>query len=211
MAHIPHSDIDYVVWALCQYESVSEYLIGLETGDYEHMHFVVQMTPDDYKRFSKRVFVDKYKLRGKATKGLSRQYGKVKAIENLERMQCYTVKDGNVRTNMPEEKLEYLQSQSFQKDDSTSKGFRKELLEYVKTHFDPGDPEEPDEALRRDHRTYLFRREVGIHVMRFMNAKGKILRKTTVWANILYVMQFSDCPNLKTSEEDMYEWMFLRS
>jgi hypothetical protein len=81
----------------------------------EHMHFYVEMFPKDYLRFAKRVFIDKYKLKGKASGGVGRQYGKVKNIENLERMKAYTIKDGNIRTNMTEKEIDALKEIAFEK------------------------------------------------------------------------------------------------
>lgn len=112
MAHIPHEHIDYVENTLLEYPEVTTYLIGMEQTDYEHMHFVVHATKDTwYRNFSKRVFIDKFKLRGKATKGKPRQYGKIGKIKDQYKLKCYTVKDKNVRTNMPQNEIdEYVEN-----------------------------------------------------------------------------------------------------
>lgn len=203
MAHIPHSEIDYVIETLVGYKSVGEYLIGLETGDYEHMHFVVQMSKEDYHRFSKRVFIGKYKLRGKAMKGEPRQYGKVKAIDNLERMQSYTLKDGNIRTNMSDEKISVLQQQSFKKNEKQT--FRQEMVQYCTDHFYL--PEDHPHGVF-DHQSFTFRRKLGHLVCAFMRERGKILRKTTIQNNMYYVMQFAESPHLKASDAEMFDMMF---
>lgn len=114
MAHIPHENIDYVEETLKGYD-IGQYIISLETTKYEHMHFIVEMTIEDYHRFSKRVFKDKFKLRGRAIKGEPRQYGIIKKIENIENAKAYTVKDGNVRTNLDQAELEKYLEQSFKK------------------------------------------------------------------------------------------------
>lgn len=118
---VKHDQVDEVETILNKYE-IGKYIISLETApathkmtNGEHMHFYVEMFPKDYIRFAKRVFIDKYKLRGKAANGVGRQYGKVKNIENLERMQAYTVKDGNIRTNMTDKEIEALKAISFEK------------------------------------------------------------------------------------------------
>lgn len=112
MAAIKHDQWSYVLDTLKEYE-IGAYLCSKEIAkgvhsetNGEHMHFLVQMTDKDYHKFSKRVFVEKYKLRGKATKDNPRQYGRVKKIENLERMAAYTLKDGNIETNMSESQIE---------------------------------------------------------------------------------------------------------
>jgi len=68
-----------------------------------------------YTNFSKKI-VEKFKLRGKAKDGKSRQYGKVKEIDNVEKMAAYTLKDGNIRTNMSENDLEKYRSISYKKN-----------------------------------------------------------------------------------------------
>jgi len=52
------------------------------------------MSKTDYHKFSKRVFTDKYKLRGKAIKDNPRQYGMVQGIRDKDKMIAYTIKDG---------------------------------------------------------------------------------------------------------------------
>jgi len=106
MAAIAHSEFGYLEEILKEYD-IGEYLIAAEVTDTahtetkgEHFHFVVQMNDKDYHKFSKRVFIDKFKLRGKAIKDKPRQYGRVKKIEDFNRMCAYTIKDGNIRTNM---------------------------------------------------------------------------------------------------------------
>lgn len=116
MAHIPATDIDYVEDTLKEYD-IGAYILGIETEPYHHIHFVVQMTENHYHNFSKRVFKDKYNLRGRATKGSPRQYGRVKTINNLEKMKAYTLKDNNFRTNMTEDQIQKYVEMAFKKND----------------------------------------------------------------------------------------------
>lgn len=116
MAHIAHEHIDYVEQTLLEYPEVTTYLIGMETTDYEHMHFVVHTTKQTwYRNFSKRVFIDKFKLRGKAQKGKPRQYGMIGKIKNEYKLKCYTVKDQNIRTNMPQAEIDEIVQNSHKK------------------------------------------------------------------------------------------------
>jgi len=136
---IRHSEIESVEETLKEYE-IGAYLIGLEVSfdsheetNGEHMHFVVQMTDKDYHRFSKRIFIDKYKLRGKALKDKPRQYGRVKRIQDLERMCAYTLKDNNIRSNMTEQQLDSYRNISFKKKEL--KEFKEQLWEYVNNNW----------------------------------------------------------------------------
>lgn len=121
-AAIRHEHFDDVLSILLMYD-VGRYIVSREKSDGshadsdgEHFHFMVEMYPTDYTRFAKRVFIDRFKLRGRATVGHPRQYGKVKNIENVELMQAYTVKDGNVVTNLTSEELDALKARSFKKE-----------------------------------------------------------------------------------------------
>lgn len=116
MAHINHEHIDYVETTLNNY-GIGKYIIAMEETTYQHMHFIVQMTDEDYHKFSKRVFKDKFKLRGRAIKGEPRQYGKIHNIEDIEKAKAYTCKDGNLRTNMTDEEIKKYIDSSFQKED----------------------------------------------------------------------------------------------
>lgn len=112
MAHLPlfHGEdpmISYLEETLKEYD-IEGYIIGEETEPYSHFHFMVQMDEKDYHKYAARIFKKKYNLRGKAIKGHPRQYGKVKEIENVERMKAYTLKEGKFRTNLASEEIEKL-------------------------------------------------------------------------------------------------------
>lgn len=122
-AAIKHSNADYLIETLTEY-NIGTYIVGKEVThdshketDGEHFHFLVQMEDTDYHKYAKRVFKDKFNLTGRATKGCPRQYGKVKNIENLERMKAYTVKSKNVISNMEQQELERIMEQSFERED----------------------------------------------------------------------------------------------
>lgn len=200
MAHIPHSEIDYVVATLTKYDSVGEYLIGLESGSFEHMHFFVEMSRADYTRFSKRVFIDRFKLRGRASKGLARQYGKVKKIDNLTKMAAYTLKDGNIRTNMPDAVIKAYQQESFQKKEDQT--FKDEMLAYVEQNAvnSAADPM-VDEPVYTDY-------SIAVAVAQFMRDNGKVLRKSTIASNVYYVMQFSEFSGMRKDTDCIVHHMF---
>lgn len=123
MAHIPHSEIDFIENDLLEQQEVIEYLIGMETSNTvgEHMHFICCVNSETwYHKWSKRIFKDKYKLKGKAYKidgnGYPRQYGKLKEIKDFEKMGSYTVKDGNIRTNMSQNVIDNFVEKSHKKN-----------------------------------------------------------------------------------------------
>lgn len=114
--HIDQIHFDYLEETLKEYD-IGHYLIGHEVEPYHHFHVLFQGTEKMYTLFSKRI-IEKFKLRGQAKQGKPRQYGKLKLIDNIDKLMSYTVKDGNVRSNLPEETLEKIKEQSFRKDET---------------------------------------------------------------------------------------------
>lgn len=120
-ACIPHSDLSSCLISLEQY-GIGKYVIAKEITDTahqegggEHLHFLVEIDKKNYHNFSEAIFRKKYKLRGKASAGLPRQYGMVKEIRDLPKMIAYTIKDKNYITNFdvsPYVELSYTKQES---------------------------------------------------------------------------------------------------
>ena len=135
MAHIKHENREYIKGYIDN--RYDEYIIAYEHSEKvgEHMHFLLWAEkPDDYHKLAQNVFKQKFTLRGKATKGKCRQYGKVKEIENIQKMMSYTVKDENVDIkqgeNLTPEIIEQAFQLSFKKEDNLAK-IKKALEEYI--------------------------------------------------------------------------------
>jgi hypothetical protein len=135
MAAIEHKHLEEVKDILFQYD-IGKYIIAKEITktahsetNGEHFHFIVEMTDKDYHRFSKRLFIDRFNLRGRASKGKPRQYGKVKQIENIEKMKAYTLKENQYESNLSEEELKLLFEQSYQKKEEIDE--QEELFKYL--------------------------------------------------------------------------------
>lgn len=137
-ASILHEDEKKVLKQLKTYKSVGTYIMALETCPKshqatagEHIHFLVEMNDKDFNAFrdwQKRHF--NLKCKAGAEDHNARQFGKVKAINNLTKMAIYTVKHENVRTNMSEELLRMLVKQSYIKVD------KKDEIKMMYTHLD---------------------------------------------------------------------------
>ena len=162
-ASILHKHIKEVTTQLQKYKTVGYWIVSMETCNRahkdtfgQHMHFLAKMTDRDFNAFRdwlKRHFG----LQPKATDDHARQFGKVKTIENLARMAMYTVKDGNVQTNMPEEQLRLLTKQSFQKVD------KKDEIKMIYEHLDT--------KASRDMNIILFQnglREIKMEIINYV-------------------------------------------
>jgi len=204
MAHINHEHIDYVEETLKNYD-IGLYLIGLEKTDYEHLHFLVEMEDKDYHKFSKRVFKDKFNLRGRATKGAPRQYGKIKNIEDIEKAKAYTVKDGNVRTNMKDEDLQKYLDKSFKKVekqeflDECVEELEKRYIEAQTTLYGP-----PEYAEGGSFSHYKLR----MLTITIFREKGlKTISRSRV-ENVIYRFVMKSGTPFHATVEDIYELLY---
>lgn len=199
MAHIHHDHTDYLENTLKEYQ-IGEYIIGAEitpkTGIH-HFHFIVEMSTGEYHKYAKRVFKDKFNLRGRATKGAPRQYGKIKEIEDLERACAYTIKDGNIRTNMPQERIQHLAELAYEKkaDDIMDR-----LIEYVDDNLMQEWP---------DH--YTKERCVAILIIGWLRENKRPLRSSTIRYYTINCIAYSKTKLLKCNQNtdtEIYELMF---
>lgn len=133
MAHLPASDNEEILEILQEYD-IGSYLIGYEKEPYEHTHFLVQMTTQSYHNFSNTIFKKRYNLRGQARNGLCRQYGKLKKIEDLSKMASYTIKSGNIKTNMPQDEVDKYFANSFKKEEK--KKVYQEIFEQLEQTYE---------------------------------------------------------------------------
>lgn len=127
MFHIAETEYDFIEGTLLDYD-IGGYIIGHESEPYSHYHIMFQGSDSIYNTFSKRL-VEKYNLRGKAGKDACRQYGRLSKIKDLEKMKSYTLKDGNVRSNLESCELTKLIEQSFKKQ--THQNLVDKIVEYI--------------------------------------------------------------------------------
>lgn len=123
---LPFSTFDEITEKLQKYiEPQSHYLVVGEksenthkTTNGEHFHFLVDFTEKSYKNFTKH-FIEKYKLRGSAREGIARQYGKIKKINDLEKLHQYMCKDicteNPIYTNYENDEIDAWAKKSFKK------------------------------------------------------------------------------------------------
>lgn len=74
-----------------------KYVVGFEKSkvdNVEHIHVLTETDPGQYHAFIAKA-KKTWKLRGRATKGNRKQYGKVKVIKDFNNMFSYTIKSGD--------------------------------------------------------------------------------------------------------------------
>lgn len=201
MAHIDHEHIEYVKETLVKYlKENAQYIIAQEAHPYEHMHFLCEMTPSEYHKFSKVVFKDKFKLRGRASQGQSRQYGVMSNIRDLNKAKQYTVKDGKLVTNMDDDEIKQLIKDSYKKQE-TIKDLKEECVDYVVKRY-----VETDEMMNGwapNNRG----RDIAELVIRFLREKKKMLTQSKVKTLTYWCMCYGG-NTLEVSDSEIYSHLF---
>lgn len=209
MAHIPHADADEIRQDLERLET--KYILGLEMSSYEHIHFLVLMTEREYTNIRKRLFIDKYKLRGRAVKGKPRQYGKEKEIRDLEKYTKYCLKDQKYLTNMEKSEIEEIikmkidDVKNTKSKNANSDVIKDELIKYVETHMGNHNIYMPTHF--GSEKWHSYHRLLRIKIVDFMKTKKLSIRKSTIDMYFYHVVAYSD-KQLKLSSADIIDSLY---
>lgn len=214
MAHIKHSETDYLKEELKGFK----YLLGLETSEYEHYHFLVEMSDKAYHAFSKKIFKDKYKLRGRAIKGCPRQYGKEKSIRDIQKVARYTCKDKNVVTNIPEEELEDILGQKLDECKNTKNesmdNIRKCCI-FVENQIYGKKQDEDGQTLAIEDNHIIqevvldkepSERNIKIQIILWMKREKMNIRKSTIETYYLYIISQSE--HFEKKSYEIYDYLY---
>lgn len=207
MAHIPHADADEIRQDLERLET--KYILGLEVSSYEHIHFLVLMTEREYANIRKRLFIDKYKLRGRAVKGKPRQYGKEKEIRDLEKYTKYCLKDQKYLTNMEKDEIEEIikmkidDVKNTKSKNANSVELKDELIKYCNDNM--GHP--PSTSILQTECWNHYHRLLKIKIVDFMREKQLSIRKSTIDMYFYYVVAYSE-DKLKMSSADIVDSLY---
>ncbi len=219
MAHIAHSEFDYLENEINKLEA--EYVISAEVETYEHFHFLVRMSDKQYHAFSKRVFKDKYALRGRAIKGQPKQYGKKQAtIESLKDALAYTIKDKNYRSNMSKERIEYILEKKIEevknnKNKDASKLLKENALKYVEQHWKSGTSHEVEEycpiAEQYTHTTFYPDADSCIRVLiiQYLMINKISIRKSLIETYYFYIVANTKHKRISRNAGDIYRELYV--
>jgi hypothetical protein len=211
MAHIPHADADVIRQDLERLET--KYIMGLEVSSYEHIHFLVLMTNKEYAGMAKRVFIDKYKLKGRwwrTPDGIThpRQYGKEKEIRDLEKYAKYTIKDQNFLSNMSENEIEDIIKDKIENvkntkgENANTNELKNELIEYCEEHM--------THQIGNDNLINYktkYHRLLKIKIIDFMRIKKLGIRKSTIDMYFYHIIAYSN-NNLKMASADIVDILY---
>lgn len=198
MAHIAETEFDTIEEILKEYNP-QRYIIALEKEPYNHYHFMVQIENPEkfYTKYRKRVFIDKYKLRGQAKKELCRQYGKVKDIEDLEKMASYTIKNEDFRVyNIEQEELDNLIDKAFNKTDK-EKLLKDRMIQYVEEEIKKGNLD-----YNVEHQTLM------IQIIKFCMDTKIDMRKSLLDNYYFYFRQKTSIEQLRYRPFEIYNHLY---
>lgn len=154
------------------------YIIAFESSPRDHYHVVADMSISDYNSFIATYVGNKKKwnLRGRAPKGLPKQYGKVLGIKKPDKMVAYTLKQGAYVSNISQEILTPFADMAFIKDKSTAD---RELRDKCLDHLEQLPPIKNDIHLKR-------------HIIKWMLTNNIFIRnKNSLECYFRHIRQFS--------------------
>lgn len=196
--HINETEYDYIENTLNEYD-IGKYLIGHEKEPYHHYHIAFEGTDKMYNAFAKRL-IEKYELRGKATKGKSRQYGRLKKIEDIEKLLVYSCKDGNVRGNFTQEEIEKFVEKSFKKDDR--RDWIREVRQYVESQ------KIRTRYTNSEGKKYYQIRVLRMKIMEYYRKKEITFNQNNIKSCINNIIQHSENQELRMTLEELDEYYF---
>ena len=198
MCHLDRGYFDEIQEILDEYNP-HRYIIAYENEPYEHFHFLVQIEEPAtfYTRFRKRVFIDKYKLRGQAKKELPRQYGKVRDIEDLNKMASYTVKNEDFRVyNIEQEEIDEILDNSFNKSDKI-KLLKDKMISHVENALTKG-----GFVLYAEHQT------IAEIIIDFCFQNNIEVRRSLIDTYYYYFRQYTNKKELRYKPYQMYNALY---
>lgn len=204
-ADVSHAQIDEIVADIEEYYDGKKYLLGLEKQPREHIHFVINFSDNEYAAYVKRVLKGKYGLNGtRSKKGSTGGFGKVrKAIENVDRMCAYTLKELNYRSNLDAEYISYLLTITFEKPDN-DKNIQQECMDFVKNVICPDDISDTYTSDQYLGKKWCEPQEVACCVIKFLKTKNKDITAHTVRRYTYRYIAY----HTNADEHQLYNYLF---
>lgn len=201
MAHLPKQEFDNLEREL-EESNLQRYIISHEVSDKgtSHFHFLCQTQESDtkfYDNFRKRNFIDKYKLRGQPKKDLPRQYGKVRDINELDKMASYTVKDEDFRVmNISQEEIDDMIDNAFNKTDKV-KLLKDKMIEFVE-----------HKLIKGGFVKHAEHEEIMLYIIQFCFESKIEVRRSLLDSYYFHFRQFTNNKELKYTPIYMYNAIY---
>jgi hypothetical protein len=201
MGHIPHTEFDYLKSEMEKFDA--PYIMSAEAGKYEHFHFLAKITPRQYHNFACKNFMKKYKLKGRAHKGIPRQYGKVKEIKDISKMMTYTMKDKNYTTNMTTEQIETIIKMKIDDVENTKNEMNIEIKEKMINYV--------NEKINNyiTNKKYIDSRKIiRMAIIDFMIERKATIIRTTIERYYFYYIAHTNNDVFKENSKSIYDELY---
>lgn len=187
---------DIILEKLKEYD-IGDYIIAQENKPYTHWHIYIQMDIKDYNAFVAKTLRKEWKLRGRATGGAPKQYGRVQGIKKPDKMIAYTIKQGIYISSYSEEHLQPFKDMAFTKDRATNdRDFKKKVLEDLDKQF-------TEMLLDSEFKftdKYLLKTIIKYH----LNNKIDIRTKSYLDGILRYVRQYSSFKKVRIEDPEYF-------
>ena len=158
---------------------VGEYIIALENQPYRHFHICCEMDTKNYNAFVKKHLKDRLKLRGRASNGQPRQYGRVLGIKKPDKMIAYTLKQGVYISSMDQVKLDPYTKMAYIKDSGDNdREIRDKMRDYLdNTYYKDHFKNVEDEQLKKAIIHFLLKEKIRIRTSSQIDGYFKYMRQ----------------------------------
>ena len=158
---------------------IGQYIIAMEEQPYRHFHIAVEMLVKDYNAFVNKTLRKEFSLRGRATNGKPRQYGRVLGIKKPDKMIAYTLKQGCYISNIQASELEPYKAMSYVKDTGDNdREIRDKMKEYLdKTYYKDHYKDVEDVKLKKAIIHFLLKEKIRIRTASQIDGYFKYMRQ----------------------------------
>jgi len=170
--------LEKVLEYLNEYD-IGKYIIAVEDTPYRHFHICIEMGQNGYNAFVSKILRKKFQLRGRATNGNPRQYGRVLGIKKPAKMIAYTLKQGCYITNIPDHELTEYKAMSYVKDTGDNdREIRDKMKDYLdKTYYSNHFKNVEDENLKKAIIHFLLKEKIRIRTSSQIDGYFKYMRQ----------------------------------
>jgi hypothetical protein len=203
--------------------SILRYLVVFEhpSGGYPHYHYLVWFTDNQYNAFIKKIRL-KYNLTGQTKKNQRKQYGRIKNIEDIEKLQSYMMKDQEKTDNtwwslnIEKDDIDKFILNSFKKNEATETCYK--CIKYVKENVEQKRYSNYKVLIKQWSSTeghyvdeFSYEKQAKLLMVEF-HIKHKLrINKTTInnyYIEYLKTMHYDDMKDIETTTHSIYDKLF---
>lgn len=223
--------LDQADWIITQIESYNplRYIVVFEhpPGGYPHYHYLIWISDNQYNALIKKIRL-KYNLIGQTKKNQRKQYGRIKNIEDIDKLISYMLKDQEPKkihsfdaptlwyNNITEEDIIKYKQQSFKKNEATETCYK--CIKYVKENVEQKRYSNYKVVTKEWSSTvghyvdeFSYEKQAKLLMIEF-HIKNKLrINKTTLnnyYIEYLKTMHYDELKDLESTTHNIYDKLF---